>query len=170
MSGTSEEYSAYSDASHEYYQSRGQKYNLRPRRREVPTPSAKTPKKPSREIYDKNISSTFPSPERKRKSEKRIYDESIATISEEKAESFFKKVLRKAVIVCGITKLLVLLFAILSSLTFETKRGCNSCGDKNQTSLAVSLSLADVLMTFQANLFSFYTLCISLFITAYLFV
>ena len=64
MSGTSEEYSAYSDASHEYYQSRGQKYNLRPRRREVPTPSAKTPKKLSREIYDKNISSTFPSPGR----------------------------------------------------------------------------------------------------------
>ena len=62
ISGTSEEYSAYSDASHEYYQSRGQKYNLRPRRRQAPMPSAKTPKKLSREIYAKNISSTFPSP------------------------------------------------------------------------------------------------------------
>ena len=64
MSGTSEEYSAYSDASHEYYQSRGQKYNLRPRRRNAPIPSAKTPKKLSREIYDKNMTSTFPSPGR----------------------------------------------------------------------------------------------------------
>ena len=58
---SSEEYSAYSDASNEYYQSRrGLKYNLRPRR--LPMPSGKSPKKNLRKLPQRNISSTFPSP------------------------------------------------------------------------------------------------------------